>query len=76
MVEWLQQNGRRFLVVATKADRLSGNQLPGALRRLREEFQIEPPLPFSARTGAGREELWRRIRQACGREDPDATLAS
>ena len=65
MVEWLRHSSRPFRVVATKADRLSGNQLPTALRRLAEEMQIEKPLPFSARTGDGRDELWRLIRQAC-----------
>ena len=76
MVEWLRHGGRNFVVVATKSDRLSGNQLPGALRRLTEELKIEKPLAFSARTGAGRDELWRQIRQACaGEQTSGETLA-
>jgi GTP-binding protein len=65
MVEWLRHSGRPFVVVATKADRLSGNQLSNGLRRLKEDLQIERPLAFSARTGSGRDDLWREIRQAC-----------
>ena len=77
MIDWLRDNDRRFLVVATKADRLSGNRLQPALRKLRDELEIEAAVPFSARTGAGRVDLWRHIRQACAREEStgDTTLA-
>jgi len=69
MVDWLRHNQRSFLVVATKSDRLSGNKLPQALRRLRDELQVDSPLPYSARTGAGRDELWQGIRKACARQN-------
>jgi GTP-binding protein len=65
MIEWLRQSGRPFVVVATKADRVSGNQLRNNLRRLNEEHQVEP-LPYSARTGSGKAELWRAILEAAG----------
>jgi GTP-binding protein len=63
MVEWLQAQGRELLLVATKADRLSGNRLRSALARLRRDLGAEKVLPYSARTGAGRDELWREIRR-------------
>ena len=64
LLEFLQAAERPFLMVGTKADKLSGN----ALRRALDNFlQVVPELrivPFSARTGAGRDELWREIREA------------
>jgi GTP-binding protein len=56
--------GRPFLILATKSDRLPGNQLRNALQRFAQGFPQANVLPFSARTGAGRDELWREIREA------------
>jgi len=64
LVEFLESSGRTFLVVATKADRLSGNQLQNSLHAMRERFPGVTIVPFSARTGAGRNELWQAIREA------------
>jgi GTP-binding protein len=64
LLEFLAAAGRRFVIVATKTDRLSGNQLRNSLQRLGEEFQPAQVLAYSAKTGAGREELWRQIRNA------------
>lgn len=61
LVEWLQSTQRHFVITATKADRLSGNKLTQSLNTLRSQFQTERILPFSARTGAGRDELWKEI---------------
>lgn len=68
LVDWLGANQRNVLIVATKADRLSGNTLRTALERLRQEFGVDRIARFSARTGDGRDELWREIRSACGSE--------
>lgn len=64
LVDWLQHKGRPYLIVATKSDRLSGNQLTNSMQVLRASFQTTRMLPFSTRTGSGREELWREIRNA------------
>lgn len=61
LVEWLQSTQRPFVITATKADRLSGNKLTHSLNTLRSQFQTEQVLPFSTRTGAGRDELWKAI---------------
>lgn len=61
LVEWLQAHERPFLITATKADKLSGNKLPQSIKVLKECLQTEAILPFSTRTGAGRDELWREI---------------
>jgi GTP-binding protein len=62
LVEFLGSSGRPFLIVATKSDRLSGNQLRNALQTLAEEFPQARVVPYSARTGSGREALWQQIR--------------
>jgi GTP-binding protein len=62
LIHFLQTIGRDFLVVATKTDKLSGNKLRGALNSLAREHGVNAVLPYSARTGAGRAELWREIR--------------
>lgn len=64
LLQFLASVGRPFVIVGTKSDRLSGNQLRNALRGFSDEFSQAPLVPFSARTGAGREELWREIREA------------
>ena len=70
MIEWLRHCGRPFLVVATKADRVSANQLRTNLQRLSEEHQVKP-VPYSSRTGSGRAELWRAILDAAGERASD-----
>ncbi len=63
LLDFLSASGREFLLVATKSDRLSNNQLHNALRTLTQEYPSARLLPFSAKTGAGRDELWKQIRQ-------------
>src|SRR6204780_1430027 len=64
LLDFLNSSGRDFVLVATKADRLSNNQLHGALKTLAKEYPTAHIVPYSAKTGAGREELWKRIKQA------------
>lgn len=64
LLDFLSASGRDFLIVATKSDRLSKQQLQNALRKLAQEYPQARMLPFSSKTGAGREELWKQIRQA------------
>ena len=54
--DWLRAHQIPSLLVATKCDRLSGNQLPTALRRLTQSFGAQP-LAFSSVTNAGRDQL-------------------
>jgi GTP-binding protein len=72
LVEWLQGARRPYVITATKADRLSGNKLTHSLETLRNHLQTERILPFSTRTGTGRDELWREI-LACMQEPSSAT---
>lgn len=64
LLEFLSASERPFLIVATKSDKLSGNQLSVSLRDLRERHPRATVVPFSAKTGKGRDEVWREIRKA------------
>jgi GTP-binding protein len=57
----LKGMGRRFIVVGTKADRLSGNERTKALVRLREGLGLNEVLLCSSKTGYGIKELWAEI---------------
>jgi len=64
LFDFLTSNGRPFLIVGTKSDRLSGNQLRNSLQTLTRHFPQARIVPFSAKSAAGREELWKEIRAA------------
>jgi len=63
LLEFLSASARDFLLVATKSDRLSKNQLHNVLRTLAAEYPSARLLPYSSKTGAGRDELWKLIGQ-------------
>jgi GTP-binding protein len=63
LLDFLNSSGRDFLLIATKSDRLSNNQLQNALKGLTEAYPSAPVIPFSAKTGAGRDQVWNRIRE-------------
>jgi len=64
LLEYLKSAARPFLMVGTKADKLSGNQLRMVLSNFAQTVPDLRIVPYSARTGSGREELWREIRSA------------
>jgi GTP-binding protein len=61
LLEFLATRGRPHAIVATKCDRLSGNQLQQAIRALGQAYGGAPVIAFSAKTGAGKDELWQKI---------------
>lgn len=63
LITYLKQMQRPFVVVGTKADRLSNNVLGKNLAALKREHEVEEILPISAKTGAGIAALWDRIQQ-------------
>jgi GTP-binding protein len=65
LISYLQQIGKPFVVVGTKSDRISGNVLTKNIKALTDEHQIDRVLPFSTKTGKGKDELWQEIRAAC-----------
>src|SRR3984885_518132 len=66
LLDFLNASGRDFLLIATKSDRLSNNQLRNALKSLSEAYPTAPVIPFSAKTRSGRDEVWNKIRQSIG----------
>lgn len=69
MVRWLAEGHRPYLVVASKADKLSTNKLNVQLARIRRAISEAAErsladtriLAFSAVTGRGRDDVWRWI---------------
>jgi len=60
MKDWLEHHQIPFMVVATKADKLSRSARQKNLAMIRRELQLpmeQPPLGFSAVSGEGLEEL-------------------
>jgi GTP-binding protein len=64
LLEWLSAAGRPFVTVATKVDRLSGNERTRNLAALKKGLALDEILPVSAKTGYGMKELWARIEAA------------
>jgi GTP-binding protein len=75
LLDFLNSAGRDFLLIATKSDRLSNNHLRNAIKSLSEVYPAATVIPFSAKTGVGRDEVWIKIRQAVA-EYPAAALQS
>jgi GTP-binding protein len=65
LLDFLASSGRQVLLIGTKSDRLSNNQLGNVLRTLGQEYPAARLLPYSSKTGAGRDELWKQIREVC-----------
>ena len=59
--QWLEFHKRRFLVVATKFDKLNRKEQHHALAGLRKQCPGHEPVPFSAVTGQGVREIWQAI---------------
>jgi len=66
LLDWLRSVGRGFVVVATKVDRLSGNERTRNLAALKKGLEVEEILAISAKTGYGMKELWARVEAAAG----------
>jgi GTP-binding protein len=64
LLDFLNNSGREFLVIGTKSDRLSNNQLRNALNGLAKAYPAASVIPFSAKTRVGRDEVWNKIREA------------
>lgn len=70
LLDFLRTEQRPFIIVATKSDRLSNNQLQNSVRKLGQQYPETKIVSYSARTGAGRQELWQEIRQTVNSSIP------
>lgn len=72
MFQWMKATGNQTVVVATKADKLSKNQMFKSIALIKKSLQLEKEdifLSFSSETKAGREELWEIIQRVCIGQD-------
>ena len=66
MYDWIRYNGYEPVIIATKADKISRNQLAKQMKVIREGLGVAKAsditiLPFSALTKQGRDEIWDTI---------------
>ena len=66
--EWLKFYAKNHIVIATKADKLSNNQLNKNLRQTEETFSESKVIAYSSTTGKGKDALWREIEVALKKE--------
>ena len=62
--EWLMANAKPRVIVATKSDKLSNNELRKNMERIRSALKAEHLIAYSATTGKGRDQVWRAIQDA------------
>jgi GTP-binding protein len=65
---WLEHHELPFVVVSTKADRLSNNQLRVSLKGAAERLGMSTDaiFPYSSVTGRGGDRIWRVIEERIG----------
>ena len=64
--EWLVFNKQRHIVVATKADKMSSNELRKQTHLIESEMTGSLVIPYSSQTGKGRDAVWSEIIAAVG----------
>lgn len=72
MFQWMKSTGKQAVVVATKADKLSKNQMFKNIAVIKKSLQVEKEdilISFSSETKMGREELWQIIEESCIAKD-------
>ena len=64
LAEWLRHSSIPSVIIATKTDKLSGNEHAVQLRALSTAFGGNPVIMSSAITGMGCSEIWKRVQEA------------
>ena len=77
MYDWVLSGGGTPTVILTKADKLKRSQIAGAVKQIRDALEqtacrhtdlsgqslhASEPIIFSAKTGAGKDQVWKSIR--------------
>jgi GTP-binding protein len=62
--EWLIHYEKPHIVAATKADKLSSNELRKAVKVIQQTFSGTGVIAYSSNTGSGRDALWAEINSA------------
>lgn len=66
LIDYFKQTQRPYLVVGTKADRLSNNVLAKSIAALKREHGVDEVLAVSAKTSTGTKALWQRLMSVAG----------
>lgn len=69
MHEWLKSGGTNYMVVATKADKITRSQINPRLGEISKALGLPAhikPIAFSAENRLGKEEVWARILENAG----------
>jgi GTP-binding protein len=61
MIEWLEARGKPFIIVATKSDKLSSNQLRSNLSRAKVVVGNNELIAYSAVKRSGADRIWKQI---------------
>lgn len=64
LADWLEFHEKRSIVVATKADKLSANELNRNLRDIEHAMPDRTVIAYSSTTGRGRDEVWSEIEKS------------
>jgi GTP-binding protein len=64
LYEWLRLYRKNQLIVATKSDKLSSNELRKNFEKIGKILPDVSIIPYSSVTGRGRDEVWRTIAEA------------
>lgn len=78
LIDFLRGADRSFLVVGTKSDRLSSNNLHKSVTLLKRELGVDEVLPCSAKLGKqdkGMKQLWARILAVGAGSETEANAA-
>jgi len=62
--EWLEHSNKPQLIVATKSDKLSNNELRKNLEHIAHVLGNDSVVAYSTKSGRGRDEIWRAINSA------------
>jgi GTP-binding protein len=62
--DWLVYNQRKHIIIATKADKLSKNQLKKSLEEMENILPNSKIIPYSSVTGKGKDLVWQEIENA------------
>ena len=65
--EWLRFNDKNHIVVATKSDKSSANELNKQMRLIEQQMEPSKVLAYSSQTGKGRDKVWTEIAESMGR---------
>ncbi len=74
MYKWIVHNGYDPIIIATKLDKITKNQVPKHLKMLRTGLEVKKGttiIPFSATTKQGREEIWKLLDELCNSQLED-----